>query len=158
MESKILKKDVPVKITHVGFFDGGEWVHDKWSVLFDSLKEPIEYRTGVGHRKITPTAIRNLHNMGFKNPSVHKLRKDDIKRYTQPVQPDIDGVLYSLVMDYLAGQNSFEDFCSDFGYDTDSRKALETYLACQGNGLKLIRLTRSLNTTPDEITTLYQNY
>jgi len=25
--------------------------------------------------------------------------------------------------------NSFEDFCSEFGYDTDSRKAYKTYLA-----------------------------
>jgi hypothetical protein len=26
---------------------------------------------------------------------------------------------------------SFDDWCSNFGYETDSRKALETYLKCQ---------------------------
>jgi hypothetical protein len=149
MESKILKKDVPAKITYVGFFDGGEWVHDKWSVLFDSLEEPIEFRTGIGHRKI-PAHIEREY--GKRNQSYL------LKKHGNPTPPDIDSVIYSLVMDYMAGQDTFKDFCSDFGYDTDSRKALETYLACQGNGLKLIRLTRSLNVTPDEITTLYQNY
>jgi len=33
--------------------------------------------------------------------------------------------------DACAGLQSFDDFCSDFGYDTDSRKAEKTYRACE---------------------------
>lgn len=33
--------------------------------------------------------------------------------------------------DAIAGENTFEEFCGEFGYDTDSRKAEETWKACQ---------------------------
>lgn len=35
---------------------------------------------------------------------------------------------------------TFEDFCIDFGYNTDSRKALEIYLAVQDEYNNVIRL------------------
>lgn len=35
---------------------------------------------------------------------------------------------------------TFEDFCDNFGYDTDSRKALENYLAVQDEYKNVIRL------------------
>lgn len=47
---------------------------------------------------------------------------------------DPAGVCYSLISDAQAGSESFADFCSDFGYDEDSRKAFTTYEACQKNG------------------------
>lgn len=46
-------------------------------------------------------------------------------------------MLYSLVMDSDACDMSFDDWCSNFGYETYSRKALDTYLECQKNALKL---------------------
>ena len=39
-------------------------------------------------------------------------------------------VLHCIRMDDPQGE-SFEYWCDDFGFDTDSRKALETYLQCQ---------------------------
>ena len=44
-------------------------------------------------------------------------------------EPTAEEVLNSLALDgsvYL-NNNSFEDFCSEFGYDEDSRKAEKTY-------------------------------
>lgn len=38
---------------------------------------------------------------------------------------------YSLLLDSTLGDMTFDDFCSDCGYDTDSRKALSVYLSCQ---------------------------
>lgn len=38
---------------------------------------------------------------------------------------------------------TFEDWCSGFGYSTDSRKALETYLHCQNQYASLSRLFTS---------------
>jgi hypothetical protein len=35
---------------------------------------------------------------------------------------------------------SFSDFCSEYGYSEDSRKALETYLAVQAEFIKVFRL------------------
>lgn len=36
--------------------------------------------------------------------------------------------------------NTFEDFCSEFGYDSDSRKALETYNAVKNEYKEVTRL------------------
>lgn len=55
----------------------------------------------------------------------------------RPKPPTLDDVLYALVSDAEACDMSFDDWCSSFGYDTDSRKALDTYLACQRNATKL---------------------
>lgn len=55
---------------------------------------------------------------------------------TFPV-PEINGVVYCLLGDMDCASESFEDFCDNLGYDTDSRSALETYLACQEYGNKL---------------------
>lgn len=35
------------------------------------------------------------------------------------------------VRDALAGQETFEEFCSEYGYDLDSRKAYKTYKTCK---------------------------
>ena len=45
--------------------------------------------------------------------------------------------MYCLIVDSEACSETFESWCSNFGYDTDSRKAMDTYLACQKNGEKL---------------------
>ncbi len=46
-------------------------------------------------------------------------------------RPNVGEVLESLVMDAHAADESFPDFCADFGYDEDSRKALATWHACR---------------------------
>lgn len=45
-------------------------------------------------------------------------------------EPTAADVLYCLASDARAGDMSFDDFCSDFGYDSDSRKAEQTWKAC----------------------------
>lgn len=46
-------------------------------------------------------------------------------------EPDVPSVVSSLCSDALAGEQSFSDFCSDFGYDEDSRKAEKIWKACR---------------------------
>lgn len=48
-------------------------------------------------------------------------------------------VLFCLVSDAQAGDQSFEDFASDFGYDVDSRKAEATWRTCQSIAPRLRR-------------------
>lgn len=64
--------------------------------------------------------------------AVEKLRK--------PKAPSAASVLYSLVLDSEAGNETFYDWCGNLGFDTDSRKALATYEACQNNSNKLRKL------------------
>lgn len=55
------------------------------------------------------------------------------------VKPSLPDVLYSLLLDGSADfdASTFEQWCADYGYDTDSRAALATYEACCDTGRKL---------------------
>jgi hypothetical protein len=44
--------------------------------------------------------------------------------------PTKKDVLYSMIMDDVSYMD-FEEFCSNFGYDNDSIRALNTFKACQ---------------------------
>lgn len=54
------------------------------------------------------------------------------------------------------GADTFDDFCSNLGYDTDSRKALDSYLDCQNIHLRFTRgftqaALETLHTLTEEI-------
>ena len=53
------------------------------------------------------------------------------KGYLKPVSPTVADVVYSLMMDASEVDQSFKNWCSDFGYSDDSIKALNTYRQCQ---------------------------
>jgi hypothetical protein len=55
--------------------------------------------------------------------------------------PSLVTVLACLMSDATAGElGSFEAFCDDFGYDTDSRRAESTYNACKDTAAAMHRL------------------
>ena len=54
--------------------------------------------------------------------------------------PKADSVLYSLASDASGADATFEDFCSDYGYDNDSRTAERTWDACRETELQLRRM------------------
>ena len=58
-------------------------------------------------------------------------------------KPQLHGALHSLLMDAQSGEETFPDFCANYGYDEDSRKALDIYLACQKTGADLRRVLGS---------------
>lgn len=93
---------------------------DKWEITLISADQvfKLDFFTGMG------------------------LRKKPSKKWMEPkpVAPAAADVLYSVVLDAQACEVSFEDWADDFGYDTDSRSALETYLECQKNGNQYRRL------------------
>ena len=102
---------------------------DAWEFSFSSIKLgskttiEFDYFTGMGHRAKSKYPV-------------------DSWRYTAPkaVKPEVSGILNCILMDSDASSESFENWCCNYGYDTDSRKALNSYEACQINGDKLKRL------------------
>lgn len=58
-------------------------------------------------------------------------------------EPDTAGVLECLLSDASMGEESFTDFCADFGYDEDSRKAYRIWEECSNIGRRLRRLLGS---------------
>lgn len=56
----------------------------------------------------------------------------------KPINPDTNGVLYSIVMDSsVLDAGGFENWASDYGFDTDSRKAEAIYKQCLEQALQL---------------------
>lgn len=51
--------------------------------------------------------------------------------------PTVDTLLESLVHDAQYGQEDFDDFCSNLGYEEDSRKALKAWKSCQSIAQRL---------------------
>lgn len=54
--------------------------------------------------------------------------------------PTAENCLDCLLSDAQGGDQAFEDFCGDFGYDTDSRKAERLWRACQKTAREMRRL------------------
>ena len=102
---------LPVKIRYVGEAPS-RWTSssnrttvDQWAITaFDEDGNPhvFDYFTGLGRRK-----VRN-----------------------KPNPPKVADVMYSLLTDASAEQRNFHEWCSDYGYSTDSISALNTYRAC----------------------------
>jgi hypothetical protein len=70
--------------------------------------------------------------------------------------PDLTDVLYGLTIDGDAADYTFEDWCSNYDYDTDSRKAEETYNVCREHGRKLQRMLGAASLA--KLRDLFQDY
>ena len=60
--------------------------------------------------------------------------------YAHSGEPEIKGVLSCLASDSNGCDQDFESWCSDYGYDTDSRKAERIYNLCRKQAAKLKQL------------------
>lgn len=59
-------------------------------------------------------------------------------------EPTARIVLECLLSDASCAEYSFEEFCSNCGYDTDSRKAERTHKAIKANAARLVKLLGSI--------------
>lgn len=64
---------------------------------------------------------------------------------------ELFGALECFLSDAICAVNSFEDFCSNCGYDTDSRSAERVYNACQKSLRKAERIFLDVSATFDEL-------
>lgn len=53
---------------------------------------------------------------------------------------DLHHAFYCFLSDAVSAKDSFENFCSEFGYDSDSRTAERIYKACEKSCAKLERI------------------
>jgi len=162
-KSEQLKIEVEYKTKHLELTqDENFWVFDSWAVWING--ERFDYKTGIGHRARRVVIGAGQDRKEFERLKSMNPRKDRkniemfIQRFegiSKPVAPSLDDVLYSLITDADALSMYFQEWADCFGYDQDSRKALETYEACRKNGEKLI----SAGITPDEKTReAFQDY
>lgn len=115
------------------------WPHFSWRVTVTRGDRSLttDYRTGVGHAKPMP----DHYAQGLAE---YARRTAWLKRYSTPIAPTVASVLYSLLSDAQTGLDTFDEYCSSMGLDTDSRKALATYLECQTIGVGVRRMLGEL--------------
>lgn len=86
----------------------------------------------------------NNHRVSVYNASTGK--RTSFKFWASLMKPELRSrydalnALYCFISDAVSGLDSFEDFCSNFGYDTDSRAAYKTWQACQRSTEKALRV------------------
>ena len=128
----------------IGATTRDKWECDEWRCTFDKggAAESFEFFTGIGHRKPNPSPMAQASARSLAKVSKRMIAwHDHYKRWPDIAQaPHPADVLTSLVLDSSAIGQSFESWCSDFGYDSDSRKAEGIYRACQQNADKFARV------------------
>jgi len=142
--------------------DGKPWQCLRYSVLLKfNGREIIEtnFSFGIGHVnisavKVPPSTIipgwpndeagflavwQRKPNANFTDKEM-QLRVAQRLARLQKLNPTLPSVLYSLLSESTAYGQTFEDWCGDLGYDTDSRKAEEIFKACESTGRKLSKI------------------
>lgn len=155
--------------------DDKGWKHIPFSVTLSRNGKPIlrtTYRVGLGHvkrEKLWPMPEGCLDGL-----QVAFLKKRDdrvLPEYAheflavvtdaarrQKLKPEPRDVVHSLCTDGLCAlhDQTFEEWCSDYGYDTDSRKAAAIYRECEKIGKALCSgLTRPVY---QQLTEVFSNY
>lgn len=139
------------------------WTCDGWRAEFRNKTGTVEmfdYFTGTGHRVIFNERAYEFEKLKLKglNPrciAAEQVRKQ-MEQCVHPFPPFAASVLYSLVTDSSANNMSFNNWCAEYGYDTDSIKALTTYNACCENAKRMRKIfTRD---QIEKISELLQDY
>lgn len=128
-------------------------------------------KTKQGSFRITSEYIGNTawpategHNNNYHNHKIRVFHSGKIFNFdywgsimNPEIQSDEDNIsaFEAFVSDAICGESTFEDFCSDLGYDTDSRRAERIYKACQKSNRKLHRI---FSGNIYELLTELQNY
>lgn len=136
----------------------GTWKCDQWE--FEINGEKFDFFTGLGHRGLTEKAKREIEEEypppRFLGTQAYGDYLAALDAARVPATPHVITMLHSLFVDSQAATQSFRDWCEEFSYDRDSRKALEMYLECQEIDSKL-RATFGQNTLA-KLKALFEDY
>jgi hypothetical protein len=120
---------LPVIVTYVAcvpskWGDEQKTMVDQWRIVIETKSGywSTDYWTGLGLRE----TIRGARAMVMPENRFVKGKW----QATKPVKPKIADVMYSLFMDASAADENFHDWCENFGYSSDSIKAMNTYKQC----------------------------
>ena len=140
LEKALIEKPVKIESYYLG-----EIVKDKQKM--DSFQVTLSYqgremittfKMGLGHRIVDKSKLFDLKTYGLGKYAGKKIpygigvrNVSILEKFSKATPPEVADVLYCLLSDALCGQDTFEDFCNNLGYNADSRKDLEVYLVCQ---------------------------
>lgn len=141
------KNNVSMAIDCMGAQMRDKWECDAWNITFyrTGKKDVFNtlYYTGIGHRVLSPMGetYKRRIKQDYKNSvNLRHMLAQNEKEYAKPQTPHIAGILSSLTLDASANDYSFNDWCDNFGYESDSIKALNTYQECCNTAKELYKL------------------
>jgi hypothetical protein len=122
------KYGTEIESQFIAKIEDGEWPHFEWRVTLkrDGKVYTLPYKMGLGHIQ-TPCKKRIQKGGRYVDRPCTHVRCEGRE---VPIPPDLYTVFCSLKSDATRGA-TFQEWCFDYGYDTDSRKAMDTYIACQ---------------------------
>lgn len=116
------------------FSDKDKLVVDHWTCTITYKGKTMvvpSYKSGLEHRKLRST----VKKVGSKYMTTMKDILSDEQAanqgLTMPVKPNVADVMSCLLNDASNGEETFSDYCSEFGLSEDSRSALNDYLQSQ---------------------------
>ena len=117
---------------------GKPWTHDAFNVVLECGGRTFEtpWNSGIGNRVPRKTFPRQEPKSRLGAPGVFYSVSGGWEP-GKPIPPKAEDVLSSLLMDASGTDETFDDWASSYGYDTDSRRALALYLTCQETARKL---------------------
>lgn len=161
------EQDIAEKLASLGYSLVSQLVADepeggsRWTVTIrrEGREYSTEYWQGAAYRRWrkTPDACRRAFDSPMHKEfkagepvvlALGKLRRTDcLKALTEPIEPRLVAVMACLVFDAdgVRHGQSFDDFCGDYGLDTDSRKAEKSFNACRDTWSGLVRLGADLD-------------
>lgn len=113
-----------------GFYSVGSAHPGTWAKKSDAACRELGIRS-PGY--LVRNAVRELNSKGLNPRSVYaeSLRAPIITAFKAAAPIPLGQLLESLHCDISSADQSFEDWCGDFGMDTDSRKAHKMYEICR---------------------------
>lgn len=121
-------ESLPAKIEYVCRTKKDEWECDQWRVTISSNKgfhsfDSFDYFTGLGLReKLRGARAINMRERRFVKGQWEA---------TKPKAPSVADVFAALITDASAAEESFNDWCANYGYSDDSIKAMAIYKSCR---------------------------
>lgn len=126
---------------------------DQWKLILTvsaNKKHEVfafDYWQGLGHRVGHFEERRNQITIGGRSKLLHEAKKTHRVLTMNPTGhhsysvkvPTVADAMYCLLGERTHGED-FDGWASNFGYDTDSRKAFDIYLQCQDHEKQLNRL------------------
>jgi hypothetical protein len=119
-ETKMDIDNLNIKCDLLGKIKKNNWDCYAWNVTFKFIGKPLfvtQYYTGLG-----------------------LIKKPVLMNKPVPKTPCNKDIMYSLLLDASAIDESFNNWCDNFGYESDSIKAFNIYQECCNTAKELSKL------------------
>lgn len=123
----LAEQRITYTVTPVGETKRDEWACDEWRVTLAKRNAPPVFAPNNLGKKTGEFETRFYTGLGHRAKPAKRMSWDNEPR---PVAPSAATVLHSMLGDAQGAEHPFDCWCADYGYDTDSIKALGTYNAC----------------------------